>query len=153
MHEGARAPSHLSFELGKSSPLDDPESKACIAAGPCSSTEQGAIRNAMFCLPEICAGAICHRPEKIMTIRIQRRLAIAGLIGASILATGLANAADPHTSPDSADRYGYNSNVNSKRDAFTDGSRSGQVDRKFDPFTEGARLERTSRPFDGTVQG
>ena len=105
----------------------------------------------MFCLPEICAGAIYHRPEEIMTTRTQRRLAIAGLIGASILSTSLAHAADPRTSPDSADRYGYNFNVNSKRDSFTDGARSGQIDRKFDPFTEGAHLEGTSRPFDGVL--
>ncbi|KJK17232.1 hypothetical protein UB46_35625 [Burkholderiaceae bacterium 16] len=88
-----------------------------------------------------------------MTTRTQLRLAIAGLIGASILSTSLAHADDPRTSPDSADRYGYDVNVKSKRDSFTGGARSGQTDRKFDPYTEGARLEGTSRPFDGAAQG
>jgi len=105
----------------------------------------------MFRLPEICAGAIYHRPEEIMTTCTQLRLAIAGLIGAGILSAGVAHAADPRTSPDSADRYGYNVNANSKRDAFTDGARSGRIDRKFDPYTEGARLEGTSRPLDGVL--
>ncbi|KWR91579.1 hypothetical protein [Cupriavidus sp. IDO] len=86
-----------------------------------------------------------------MTTRTQLRLASAGLIGASVLATGVAHAADPRTSPGSADRYGYNFNGNSKRDASTDGARSGRTDQKFDPFTEGARLEGTSRPFDGEL--
>ncbi|MGO4307108.1 hypothetical protein [Cupriavidus sp. RAF12] len=85
-----------------------------------------------------------------MSSRTQRLFATT-LIAASALGAQLAHAAGPRTSPEVGDRYGYNFNVNSARDVYTDGARLGQ----HDVFLDGAhdKTRDASQPASLRIAG